>query len=189
MQKKLPKVFLFVDEFDLTTLSSLNQNIDIIYRNYQRKIDKKTIFDLREFCKKSRRKFYISNNIKLAIQFKTDGIYIPSFNKNINFSNINTYQKFHIIGSAHNKREIAIKKKQNCSLIFLAPLFSNPKNIKILDITKFNLTVLNEKIKFIALGGINQKNINKVYLTKSVGIAGIRWIKKNGPRNNLRPFL
>ena len=188
MQKKLPKVFLFIDEFDTDTLSSLNQNIDIIYRDYQRITDKKIIVDLKDFCKKSKRKFYISNNIKLAIQYKTDGIYIPSFNKNINFSNINTYQKFHIIGSAHNKKEIAIKKKQNCSFIFLAPLFSNPKNKKYLDIIKFNLTVLNEGNKFIALGGINQKNINKVYLTKSVGIAGIRWIKKNGPRKILRPF-
>ena len=68
-------------------------------------------------------------------------------------------------------------------------MFSNPKNKKYLDIIKFNLTVLNEGIKFIALGGINQKNINKVYLTKSVGIVGIRWIKKNGPRKILRPFL
>ena len=65
----------------------------------------------------------------------------------------------------------------------------NPKNKKSLNIIKFNLTVLNEQRTFIALGGINQKNINKVYLTKSAGIAGISWIKKNGPRNVLRPFL
>ena len=52
MQKKLPKVFLFVDEFDLNTLSSLNQNIDIIYRDYQRITDKKIIVDLKDFCKK-----------------------------------------------------------------------------------------------------------------------------------------
>jgi len=189
MQKKFPKVFLFTDEFDLNTLSSLNKNIDIIYRNYQKKIDKKTLINLKNFCKKSGRKFYISNNIKLAIQFKTDGIYIPSFNKNTNFSNINTYQKFHIIGSAHNKKEIAIKKKQNCELIFLAPLFNNPKYKKYLDIIKFNLATLDEQKIFIALGGINHKNINRVYLTNCIGIAGIRWIKKNGPRKILRPFL
>ena len=67
-------------------------------------------------------------------------------------------------------------------MVFLAPLFDNPKNKKNLNIIKFNLITLNEKIKFVALGGINSKNINNVYLTKSVGIAGISWIKKNGPR-------
>ena len=189
MQKKLPKVFLFVDKYDFSTLSSLNKNIDIIYRNYQKKSDKITILQLKKFCEKSNRKFYIANDRKLALQLNTDGVYIPSFNKNVNFSNINTHKKFNIIGSAHNKIEIAIKKRQNCKLIFLAPIFDNPKNKKSLNIIKFNLTVLNENSAFIALGGINQKNINKVYLTKSLGIAGISWIKKNGPRNILRPFL
>ena len=74
-------------------------------------------------------------------------------------------------------------------MIFLAPLFENPKNKKSLDIVKFNLIVLNERKIFIALGGINKKNVKKVYLTNSLGIAGISWIKKNGPRKILRPFL
>jgi len=189
MQKKLPRVFLFVDEFNFNTLSSLNKNIDIIYRNYQKKSNKCTLLNLKKFCKKSNRKFYIANNMKLAIQLDVDGVYIPSFNKDLNFSNINIRKKFHLIGSAHNKKEVLVKKYQNCRLIFLAPLFDNPKNKKSLNIIKFNLITLNEKIKFVALGGINSKNINNVYLTKSVGIAGISWIKKNGPRKNLRPFL
>ena len=112
MQKKLPKVFLFVDEFDFNTLSSLNKNIDIIYRNYQEKFNKNTLHKLKKFCQKSNRKFYIANNTKLAIQLNADGVYIPSFNKNLNFSNINTYKKFHLIGSAHNKKEIVIKKNK-----------------------------------------------------------------------------
>ena len=189
MQKNLPKVFLFVDDYDFTILASLNKNIDIIYRNYQEIFNRNTLYKLKKFCQKSNRRFYIANNIKLAIQLNADGVYIPSFNKNLNFSNINTYKKFHLIGSAHSKQEIAIKNAQNCKLIFLAPLFNNPKNKRKLNIIKFNLATLNEKRRIIALGGINQKNVNKVYLTKSIGIAGIRWIKKNGLRKNLRPFL
>lgn len=118
-----------------------------------------------------------------------DGVYIPSFNKNLNFSNLNIQRKFEIIGSAHNKKEIIIKKHQNCKLIFLAPLFKTTKNKKYLNIIKYNLITLNEKKKFVALGGISKSNIKKVYLTKSIGFAGISWIKKNGPRNFLRPFL
>ena len=97
MQKKLPRVFLFVDEYNFKELSFLKKNIDIIYRNYKKKIDKSTLLSLKNFCKRDKRKFYISNNIKLSIQLKIDGVYIPSFNKDLNFLNINTYKKFHII--------------------------------------------------------------------------------------------
>ncbi len=189
MQNKLPKNFLFVDKFNLNDLTFLNKNIDIIYRNYKQKASKNTLLSLKNFCKKDRRKLYLSNNIKLAIQLNLDGAYIPSFNKNLNFSNLNIQRKFEIIGSAHNKKEIMIKKLQNCKLIFLAPLFKTAKNKKYLNVIKYNLVTLNENIKFIALGGICKSNIKKVYLTKSIGFAGISWIKKNGPRNFLRPFL
>ena len=77
-----------------------------------------------------------------------------------------------------NNGQISIKKAQKCRLIFLSPLFKSKKNNKFLNIVKYNLTVLNEEKQFIALGGINETNIKKVYLTKSVGFAGISWIKK-----------
>ena len=48
---------------------------------------------------------------------------------------------------------------------------------------------MNSKSVFIALGGINQKNIKKLKLLNCEGFAGISWIKKNGPKNNLGPFL
>ena len=188
MQKKLPNVFLFIDKFDLKNLSLLNKNIDIIYRNYETKANKDTLLLIKRFCQKSKRKFYISNDIKQAIQLNIDGVYIPSFNNQINYSKVNKTKSFDIIGSAHNKKEISIKKAQNCRLIFLSPLFKSKKSEKFLNIVKYNLTILNEKKKFIALGGINETNIKKVYLTKSVGFAGIHWIKKNGPRKILRPF-
>jgi thiamine-phosphate pyrophosphorylase len=189
MQKNLPRVFLFVDGFNSKDLASLNKNIDIIYRNYKKKINKSILLSLKNFCRKQKRKFYISNNIKLAIELDIDGVYIPSFNKKLNLLNINTRKNFSIIGSAHNKREVITKNLQNCNLIFLAPLFKTIKNKKNLNISKFNLITLGQKKKFIALGGINEKNFNQLYLTNSVGFAGIRWLKKNGPRKFLRPFL
>tara|TARA_A100001011_G_scaffold391636_1_gene477524 strand:+ start:761 stop:1336 length:576 start_codon:yes stop_codon:yes gene_type:complete len=188
MQNKLPKNFLFVDKFNLNDLTFLNKNIDIIYRNYKQKASKNTLLSLKNFCKKDRRKLYLSNNIKLAIQLNLDGAYIPSFNKNLNFSNLNIQRKFEIIGSAHNKKEIMIKKLQNCKLIFLAPLFKTAKNKKYLNVIKYNLVTLNENIKFIALGGICKSNIKKVYLTKSIGFAGISWIKKTAQETFLGRF-
>jgi len=167
----------------------LSPNIDIIFRNYEKRLDKNTLLSVKKFCKKSKRKLYISNNVKLAFQLKVDGVYIPSFNQQINYVSFNQNLNLDIIGSAHNAKEISIKKHQKCRLIFLSPLFKIEKKKNFLNIVKYNLLTLNQKIKFIALGGINKKNINQTYLTNSIGFAGIKWIKKNGPREILRPFL
>ena len=116
-------------------------------------------------CKKSRNQLFVSNDIKLAIKFKAEGIYIPSFNKTKNFANIEK-KNIKILGSAHNQKEIKEKSQQNCTAIFLAPIFYVEKKNKFLDINKFNILSRfnNNKSKFLALGGINQKNISKLKL-------------------------
>ena len=183
MQKKLPNIFLFIDEFNLNDLSLLDKNIDIIYRNYKSKTDKNTLLSIKNFCKKSKRRFYISNNIKLALQLNVDGIYIPSFNKKINYlSSFSIPKNFEIIGSAHNLKEIKIKKKQGCKEIFLSPLFSVAKKNNYLNIYNFNKLTVDNDLNYIALGGINQKNYKKISLTKSSGFASISWIKKKRPK-------
>ena len=103
MQKNLPKIYCFVDEFNLSDLSKLSKNINIIYRNYDNIKHLDNIFKLKKFCKRSKNKFYISNNIKLALKLCLDGVYIPSFNKKINYVGTHSLPKsFKIIGSAHN---------------------------------------------------------------------------------------
>ena len=47
--------------------------------------------NLGDSVKVQKNKFYLSNNIKLSIQLGLNGIYIPSFNKKINY--IGTYSK------------------------------------------------------------------------------------------------
>ena len=132
--------------------------------------------------------FCLSNNIKLSLKLGLDGVYIPSFNKKINYSGIYSLPKsFEIIGSAHNFSEISLKKKQKCNEVFLSPIFKVNKYKKYLNISKFNLLALNSKIDCIALGGINQKNYKKIKLLKSKGFASISWAKKNG-LSLLRPF-
>ena len=96
-----------------------------------------TIKKIKEFCKKKRLKFYLSNNIKLAIKLNLDGVYIPSFNKNFNFNFYSSKKNFTILGSAHNLNEIRIKEKQNVKYIFLSAIFKNNKNKKYLGIYKF----------------------------------------------------
>ena len=188
MQNKIPKIYYFIDGFNLSDLTKLGRNINLIYRNYQKKTSYTELLSIKKFCKLTKRKFFISNDIKLAIKHKLDGIYIPSFNKKINYlSSFSFPSKFKIIGSAHNFAEIQIKKKQGCSDVFLSPIFRVIKNKNYLNIYKFNNLTVDKKINYIALGGINEKNYKRIKLTKSSGFAGISWIKKNGLRK-LRPF-
>tara|TARA_B110000503_G_C7040144_1_gene367866 strand:+ start:487 stop:1029 length:543 start_codon:yes stop_codon:yes gene_type:complete len=178
MQKKLPKIYLFVEDFNSSDLNNLNKNISIIYRNYKKKADESTILLLKNYCRINKRKFYLTIDIKMAIKHRLNGVYIPSFIKTLNFNSISKPKNFLIIGSAHNKMEIKTKENQGCSLIFLAPIFKVNKKNNYLGINRFNLLTLGEKNNFIALGGINKNNINKLKLLNCDGFSGISWIKK-----------
>jgi thiamine-phosphate pyrophosphorylase len=122
--------------------------------------------------------FFISNNIYLAVKYQLDGVYIPAFNKQINYIKFLLPINFKIIGSAHNNREILIKEKQGCDIIFLSPIFKVKKKNYFLNIIKFNYLTLNKKIKFVALGGINNKNLNRLNLLNICGYAGISYFQK-----------
>ena len=68
-------------------------------------------------------KFFLSNNVNLAIKYHLDGVYIPAFNKQINFIKGSLPIDFKILGSAHNNIEILKKQKQGCNVIFVSPIF------------------------------------------------------------------
>ena len=178
MQKKFSQLYYFIDKYNHSELSCLNKNINIIYRNYKKNISISTLISIRNYCKKNRMNFFISNNINLAIKYQLNGVYIPAFNKQINFIKFVLPTDFTIIGSAHNDKEISIKQKQGCDVIFLSPIFKVKKKNYFLDIIKFNFLTLNKKTKFIALGGINKKNKNRLNLLNINGFAGISYFQK-----------
>ncbi len=161
-------------------MSKLKKNIILIYRNYTNKNKIKTIIKIKKFCKKDNRKFIISNNFKLALKLNLDGIYIPSFNKNLNYNNYKVKKKFIIIGSAHNISEIRIKELQNVDEIFISPIFK-VKNSRYLGINKLKLLSKYTSKKIIALGGINKKNIMRLKQANISGIAGIDLFQKKTP--------
>ena len=177
---KFSEIYYFIEEFNKQEIEKLNKNISLIYRNYKKKYNFNEIENLKKLCTDQKRKFYIANDIKLALRLGLDGLYIPSFNKLCNFKNLNSKKDFKIIGSAHNVIELKNKENQGCKEIAIAPIFNTKKNDYFLDVIKFNLIAKNAK-HIIALGGINETNISRVKLTSSKAIASISWIKKNGP--------
>ena len=132
---------------------------------------KKDYLIISKFSKKNKIPLYFINNLRIAIQYKAEGVFLTSSNKSLK-SNIKQTTKLEVIGSAHNQFEYSIKKRQRCSTIMLSPIFYNIKYSpnKILSPIKFNLITLNWDSKICALGGINNKNIKLINLTKSKSI-------------------
>ena len=178
MHDHLPKIFCFIKDFDKKYIKRIPKNIAVIYRNYKKKINKNEIFKIKNLCKKSNRKFFISNNIKIAIQLDLDGIYIPSFNKELKINYFTKKKNFIVLGSAHNILEIRQKERQNVNCIFLSPVFITKKSNKYLGIQKFNNLTNYTSKKIICLGGMNISNLKKIKLLKTHGFASVSLFKK-----------
>ena len=188
MHKNYLKKYYFIEKFEKSNIDVQKKNTVIIYRNYSKiPVDENLIIKIRDFCKKNRKKLYLSNNIKLAIKLNLDGAYIPSFNKSTKHLAYSFKKNFKILGSAHNLKEIRTKEIQNVSKIFLSSLFKKNKNY--LGLNKFRLLSKLTNKKVIALGGISVRNFKKLSLVKCEGFAGISFFQKKtapekGPLNN-----
>jgi thiamine-phosphate pyrophosphorylase len=168
--------YYFINKFDTNIIDKQDKQTTIIYRNYLVKsVNETLILKIKNYCKKKSIKFYLSNNIKLAIKLDLDGAYIPSFNKSLKHLAYSYKRKFKIIGSAHNINEIRIKENQNVSKIFLSSLFKKNKNF--LGINKFKLLSKLTKKNIVMLGGISNKNRRKLFLLDQSDFAGISYFE------------
>ena len=168
--------FYFIDDFNRDHLIKIDSNIIIIYRNYKEKNNEKKIFEIKKFCKKIGKKFFLANNVNLTIKLRLDGAYIPSFNKDISVKKLRN-KGIPILGSAHNLKEINEKIKQGVQMIFLSPLFKVKKSNKFLNIIKFNIHSKLFPGDVVALGGIRKNNINRIKILNCFGFASISYIK------------
>ena len=168
--------YYFINKFDTNNIDKQDKQTTIIYRNYTNKLlDQKQILEIKKYCKKKLIKFYLSNNIKLAIKLNLDGAYIPSFNKSFKHLAYRHKKKFEIVGSAHNLKEIRLKEKQNVKKIFLSSLFKKNKNF--LGINKFKLLSKMTEKDIVVLGGISTSNLKKLKLLNSQDFAGISYFE------------
>jgi len=168
--------YYFIDNFDTKNIVKVDKQTVVIFRNYTfKKKDEDLLIKIKKYCKKKKIKFYLSNNIKLALKHNLDGVYIPSFNKKFNHLNYSLKKKFQIIGSAHNLSEIRIKEIQKVKKIFISSLFKENKNY--LGINKFRLLCSLTKKQTVALGGISKNNLKKLRLLNFPEFAGISYFK------------
>ena len=168
--------YYFINKFDTNIIDKLDKQTTIIYRNYSMKLSNiDLILKIKRYCKKKGIKFYLSNNVKLAIKLNLNGAYIPSFNKNFNHLSYSIKKDFMIVGSAHNLKEIRIKEKQKIKKIFLSSIFK--KNNNFLGTGKFKLLGNLTKKEVVGLGGITKKNFKKLKLIGISSFAGISYFE------------
>ena len=175
------KYFLIIESIKDIQLSNIKKTdkINIIYRNKNIEDNISELSNFRKTCKMKRIKLFIANNINLCRLLKADGIYISASNFSLNlrrYKNLN----FHIIGSAHSRKEILIKKNQGCSEIIFSRLFKTSYKFKkdYLGIVKFNLLNKCNNNKLIPLGGIRLTNLNKLKMLSCTSFVIFSEIKK-----------
>ena len=173
------KKFYFINKLNFKNLNKLNKNVSIIYREYSRNIDEKEIIEIKKICKKQKREFFISNQIKLAIKLSLDGVYLPSFNKSTRYNCFKFKKNFEVIGSAHNVMELNTKIRQQVKSFFIAPVFK--KKINKLGIYGFlKLRNFTNK-KLIVLGGVTEEKMNMISFLNAEGFAAINYFQKKRP--------
>ena len=175
MHNKILNKYYFINKFDQSHIDKQDKKTIIIYRNYNQNLDEKLIIKIKNYCKKKGNKFFLSNNIKLAIKLDLDGAYIPSFNRNKKHLSYSFKKKFIVVGSSHNVYEMRTKELQKVETIFLSSLFKKNKNY--LGINRFKLISLLTKKPVISLGGVSKTNLKKLSLIDCVGFAGISFFE------------
>ena len=113
------KYFFIIEsirDIDLKNIKNSNK-FSIIYRSKNIAENMEKLIRFRKNCKIRNIDFYVSNNVKLTNILKADGIYISAYNKNLKIAHLKNFN-FRVIGSAHNIKELNVKKLQGCSSIF-----------------------------------------------------------------------
>ena len=170
------KKYYFINKFDTNIIDKQDKQTTIIYRNYNSKIENQNlILKIKNYCKKNSIKFYLSNNVKLALKLNLDGVYIPSFNSSLKHLSYSFKNKFKIIGSAHNFKEIKIKETQKVQKIFISSAFKKNKNF--LGVNKFKILAALTSKDVVVLGGISKKNFKKMSLLNQSEFAGISYFE------------
>ena len=167
-----------IKDIDLNNIKIFNK-YNIIYRNKKSVDNIDKLLKFRLLCKSKKIDFYISNNTRLMISLKADGLYISAKNRNLRLAQLKN-NNYKIIGSAHNIKEINFKILQGCSDILFSRLFETSYNFKkgFLGLIKFNLYTMYSNQNLVPLGGIRINNLNKLKIVQCKSFAILSEVKK-----------
>ena len=164
-------------DINLKNIKKRNKFV-IVYRNLKNIEEKTSLIKFRNACKIKSIDFYVANNISLAIDLNSDGLYLSSYNRSFKSLSLKK-SNFQIIGSAHSPKEIFMKVRQGCKEILFSKLclVNYDKKSSFHGVIKFN-NYLRLNKHLIPLGGINHKNLNSLKSINCMGFALKSEIKK-----------
>ena len=176
------KYYIYIENLRSINLDLIKKKskFNLIYRNNLKKENADKIISFVKLCKKKYIKFFVANDVSLALKVGANGVYLSSYNKELLRKNGKVGKKFEIIGSAHNFREINIKRMQGCKKVILSRLFKTDYKDKksFYGTTRFNLLTKKYDNDFVALGGIRINNLMKLKMLNCKGIAILSEAKK-----------
>ena len=182
MIKKKFNLHFFTDELRELNLDYVKKTGAILILRNPERFNLKDLKKFNDICKSKNISLFIPNNVKVLFYLKTDRFYISAYNKKQfkHLKKINSNIQF--TGSAHNVSEIREKINQGCDYIVLSRIFKTSNKYKkgCLGTIKFNLLTRNFAEKFIALGGINEKNFKSIKILNVDGCAILKDKKKAG---------
>ena len=176
------KVYFFINRINEINLDQVKKTGAILILRNTIEIDRRNLKKFASVCKSNRIDLFVANDLKLLFFLKSNKLYLSAWNKKYykNLKNFN--KKIRIVGSAHNIKEIKEKIDQGCSEIFLSRIFKTNYKFKktFLGCIKFNILTRFIKTSYIALGGINRKNFNRIKSLNIIGCAMFSDKKKAG---------
>ena len=107
LKKKYYLIIENTKDINLKNIKKRNKFV-IIYRNKKNLEKKENLLKFRKECKLKLIHFYVANDINLAIELSSDGLFLSSYNKSLKGLSVKK-SNFRIIGSAHSSKEIYMK--------------------------------------------------------------------------------
>ena len=106
------------------------KNLSVIYINNELTENYEEFIDILKFCKNKKIKIYYKDDVRKALKYNLNGVYLSGSNKKFLFliNNLNKKLNFKIIGGAHNQNEYFFKKNK-CVKMFFSLLCLKMKNI------------------------------------------------------------
>ena len=81
---KKDRYYIYLENLRSINTDSIKQGnkFNFIYRNHEKDEDIEYLIKFNKLCKKKNIKFFIYNDVALALKIDASGIYLPAHNKN-----------------------------------------------------------------------------------------------------------
>lgn len=156
----------------------LPQGSAIIVRHFSRIEKWKIICNIKNLCRKHKVKIYVSDDQKLAISERLDGLHLSEKQlRNIAACGqvIKPYPGFQITAACHSITALRMAEKARIDAVLISPAFTTQShpNIRTKGVIGLQMLATSTSLKCYGLGGLQTKTARHLIHTELCGFAGI----------------